>query len=95
MSGLAPQNVLIEEDIRRPIQPHSIVSTKTINSFTIRVLALELFKSVTIIASLFDANGIIVENRTIEVKDNEYLAWNNDDSYLVNLVASKLGFTMV
>ncbi len=94
MSGSFPERFVNPDDNRKPIQPYAMVTTKTIKSFSIRVVSLELFTSVTVVVSLFEESGAIVENRTIRVEGDEYLAWNNDDAYLVNLVASKLGFTL-
>ncbi len=72
----------------------TITETKTVKYFKIYIVGLELFKSVTLSVSLFDANGAVVGNRNYVVADAEYLAWNNDDQYLVNYVAQKLGFTL-
>ena len=77
-----------------PIQPATITDTKSVNSFQVYVVALELFKSVTVSVSLYDAAGAAVGSRSFVFADAEYMAWNNDDQYLVNLVAQKLGFTL-
>jgi hypothetical protein len=44
--------------------------------------------------TLFDENGAGVGARSYTVEGDEYLAWNNDDQYLISLVAQKLGFTL-
>ncbi len=76
------------------IQPATIMETKTVFSFIVRVIGLELFQSVSVIAELRDAAGNFVGVRNFVISGDEYLAWNNDDQYLVALVAQKLGFTL-
>jgi hypothetical protein len=76
------------------IQPATITEVKTVSKFFVHVASLELFKSVTLAVSLMDNTGHHVANKVITVEGAEYQAWNNDDQYLINLVAQKLGFTL-
>jgi hypothetical protein len=76
------------------IQPATITEVKTVTKFFVQVVSLELFKSVTVMATLLTAEGNTVSTQTITVEGAEYAAWNNDDQYLVDLVAQKLGFTL-
>ncbi len=76
------------------IQPTTVTEVKNIHSFRVFVAGLELFKSVTVIAVLQDENGNSMTSRTFTFEGAEYLAWNNDDQYLVNKVAERLGFTL-
>jgi hypothetical protein len=76
------------------IQPAVITEVKNVSSFRVMVVSLELFKSVTVVAILQDANGNQLASRTFTFADAEYLAWNNDDQYLIGKVAERLGFTL-
>ncbi len=77
-----------------PIVPAVITESKTITSFDVRVMSLELFTSVSVMATLYSEGGAYAGVRNFTFEGAEYLAWNNDDQYLINLVAQKLGFTL-
>jgi hypothetical protein len=79
--------------INTPILPDVITTTRTATSFTIRCMNLDLFKSASFVASLVDASGNVIDNKFINLTTEQYLAWQNDDTYIVNLVASILGVT--
>jgi hypothetical protein len=77
-----------------PIPPATITETKTVKYFKIHVVNLDLFRSVSVAVTLFDEQGAGVGARTYTIEGDEYLGWNNNDQYLVDLVAQKLGFTL-
>jgi hypothetical protein len=77
--------------ITTPIVPDVITTTRTATSFTIRCMNLDLFKTASFVASLLDANGNVIDNKFINLTNEQYLAWQNDDTYIVNLVATILG----
>lgn len=76
------------------INPTTITETKNlaVSFFEVRVMSLELFKSVSIMVTLKDADGNFVGIRNYTLEGADYLGWNNDDAYLINWVAAKLGF---
>ncbi len=76
------------------VQDSPYVKTNTINKVIIRVANIELFTSVTVIASLFDQN-ILVDNKVFKVEGQEYSNWSDNDQYIVDLVMTKLGMTPV
>ncbi len=76
------------------IQTATITETKTVKYFKVYVVSLDLFNSVTVSASLYDAAGATVGSRTFVISGAEYLAWNNNDQYLIDLVAQKMSFTL-
>jgi hypothetical protein len=76
------------------IQPATITDVKNVTHFEVRVMGLELFTSVSVFVTLKDADGSISGTRSFTFSGQDYLNWNNDDSYLVSLVASRLGFTL-
>lgn len=77
-----------------PIEPSTETTTKIITSFTVNVMRLELFQSVTVNAMLYGADGGFLEVKTLTLSGQDYLDWNNDDQYLINKVAQLLGFTI-
>ncbi len=76
------------------VQDSPYVKTNTINKVIIRVANIELFTSVTVIASLFDQN-ILVDNKVFKIEGQEYNNWSDNDQYIVDLVMTKLGMTPV
>jgi hypothetical protein len=76
------------------IQPATITDVKTVTHFEVRVISLELFTSVSVHVSLKDDTGMTVGSRHFTFSGQDYTNWNNDDSYLVGIVASRLGFTL-
>jgi hypothetical protein len=76
------------------VQASTVTSVKTITSFSVRVQPLELFKSVSIIAILFDSDGSVVDTKFMTLEGDDYLGWNNDDQYIINYVANKLNLTV-
>ena len=77
-----------------PIEPSTEITTRVITSFTVNVMRLELFQSVTVNAMLYGADGNFIEVKTLTLSGQDYLDWNNNDQYLINKVAEKLGFTI-
>ncbi len=76
------------------IKPTTITEVKSVEGFEIRVVSLDLFTSVTVSASLMDRMGTSVGTRIFTFSGQDYAGWNNDDMYLVRLVASRLGFEL-
>ena len=64
--------------------------TRSITSFDVEITRLVLFSSVDMLVTLKDANGDYVAHRMFTLAGEEYLAWNNDDSYIVTKVEEKL-----
>lgn len=80
-------------DQRIPIQPYNLVRQQLVKSVDLRVVNLQLFNSVTVAVCLYNEDGYVCDNRTVDISGDEYLAWKNDDTYLVNLVMTKLGLS--
>ena len=77
------------------IVPADVV-IKSITSFTVNVNNIVLFTSASIMVGLWDnKNTSPVSVKYIEISGQEYLQWNNNDEYIVNLVAEKMGFTLL
>jgi hypothetical protein len=76
------------------VVPHDFTSSTTVTSFSIQNCAVQLFNGASLDAFMFDQNGQLYKVQRVNVDQEEYLAWNNDDTYIVNLVATKLGLTI-
>ncbi len=77
-------------EIKVNIQDSAYVKTNTIDNVLIKITNVQLFKSVTVVASLFENNKII-DNKVVMIEGADYNAWSNDDNYIVNFVLNKLG----
>ena len=78
-----------------PIKDFIITTTKIVTSFTVNVIRLDLFESVTLNAMLYGADGNFIEVRTYILSGTDYDSWANDDTYLIDKVAEKLGCTLI
>ena len=76
------------------INSYEKVTTHVINSFSVSVLDVVLFVSVTLNVFLKDANGVIVNCSQLTLTGTDYTNWGGDDNYILNYVSSKLGFTV-
>ena len=77
------------------IEPFSSTTTTVATSFSVSCRSLVLFSGATFTVDLFDAAGGLLNRQVMSMSEEEYLAWQNDDSYVVSLFATKLGFTVV
>jgi len=66
---------------------------RIIHHLELQVINIELFKSATIMVSMFDENGSIIENKYLYLTKEQYDLWNHNDETLVSLVLSILGYT--
>ena len=62
-----------------------------VKSFDINIIILDLTKSVDLTARCYDKNGDFLYQKSFSIVGEEYLNWSDDDNYLIDLVASKLG----
>ena len=77
------------------IQPTTITTTKIMTSFTINVIQLDLFKSVTVNVMLFGADGNFIEVKTITLSGQDYQKWDNNDQYLIDKIMEILGLSLL
>jgi hypothetical protein len=73
------------------INPATHTTVKTINSFKIARITID--ERCTIEVQSYDVNNHLVDINLLTLTPEEYAAWGTDDSYIVDLVASKLSFT--
>jgi len=64
--------------------------TTTINKLKIEPFNLCLFESCSFNVFLFDENDNLIDLKTVILNGDEYELWNNDDSYIIEWVKSKL-----
>jgi hypothetical protein len=78
-----------------PINPFDQVTTKVITSFSVNVNNLVLNTSATLAVQLYDQSGMLIDMKMLEIRGDDYTNWGNNDEYIVNYVAQKLGFVIV
>jgi len=73
------------------IEPLEVVTIKHKHSFSIHIIDMRIFNSVTISVEFFDENGNYVERARLQLAGDDYSNWGADDNYLINYVAAKYG----
>jgi hypothetical protein len=76
------------------IQDFNQVTTKTYRYITLKVLNVTLGEKVDIVVSLFDAEKNFIDTLFVSLSGEEYTNWGKEDSYILNTVCQKLGFTL-
>ena len=79
---------------KTPIQPYNIQTSQTITSFTVNCRSLDLFNNATFTVDSFDVNSNLVSRQVIPITNDQYTGWNNNDSYIIDLMATSLGYTL-
>jgi hypothetical protein len=77
------------------IVPVDKTTTKTITRFTLDISQLTLGESATFRVSMFDVDDKYIDATYVSLEGQAYLDWGNDDTYVINYVATVLGFTLV
>lgn len=77
------------------IQPVDKTTTKTITRFSLDISKMTLNESATFRVSMFDVNDKYIDATNVTLEGQAYLDWGNDDTYVINYVASALGFILV
>ena len=77
------------------VSPFVVTTSRTVVSFSVSCQSVNLFNNAVLRVDSYDADNNIVDRQTITLTNEQYLAWNNDDSYIINLVATLLGYVIV
>lgn len=77
------------------IQPKDCTETKVATSFRVEIQELTLFKSVNIRVELYNESQHLIALKYIQLEGDDYMNWNNDDSYIIQKVAEKLELVIV
>ena len=76
------------------VVPHDFTSSTTVTSFTVQNCLVQLFNGASVDAFMWTQDGSLYKVERVVINQEEYLQWNNDDTYIVDLVATKLGLTI-
>lgn len=77
------------------IQPSTQVVTNIITSFIVTVTNIQLFTSANLVVDLYNADPKLVNTVNLILAGDDYTNWANNDQYIINYVATKLGFVIV
>jgi hypothetical protein len=80
------------DDIKVNINDYNFVQTSVVNNIKIKIMNIDLFKSLTICVTLLN-NNKNVDNKILKISGDEYNKWSNDDNYIIDLVLTKLGLS--
>jgi hypothetical protein len=75
-----------------PIEDFIYTRESTVNNIQIRVMNVELYKSVSVYVMLF-SDKTVVDTKNFLLTGDDYTSWGNDDDYIVNYVLTKLNLT--
>jgi hypothetical protein len=78
-----------------PIEPYTNVTTTVATSFSVSCRSLNLFENASFTVDTFDVTGRLLNRQVVPITNEQYLAWNNNDEYIVQLMAQILGFTII
>ena len=84
----------MSSNVPNPIKPFIITITQTITSFTVSCRTLVLFTSATFSVDSFDINNSLISRQVIPITTEQYLEWNNNDSFIIDLMATICGYTL-
>ena len=77
------------------IQPTTQTTSVIITSFKVEINNLILFTSANFRILLYNAEGNVVNIVFVDMIGDDYTKWSNNDEYVYQFVAEKLGFTLV
>jgi hypothetical protein len=78
-----------------PVEPYTQTTTQVITSFTVSCRSLDLFNNATFTVDSFDINNSLISRQVVPITNQQYLEWNNNDEYIIDLMATILGYTLV
>jgi len=78
-----------------PIDPFIVTTTNIVTSFTVSCRSLVLFTNATFTVDSFDKDNHLISRQVVPITNEQYLEWNNNDEYIVDLMAQILGYTIV
>jgi hypothetical protein len=77
------------------IVPVDKIVTQTIVRFSLNIIELVLNQSATFSVLCYDANDKLIETKFVKLEGTDYTDWGSQDDYVVQFVASQLGFNLV
>ena len=76
------------------IEPFTQVVTNIITSFIVDITNIQLFTSANISVSLYNADPNLINIVNLPLVGSDYDNWANNDQYIIDYVATKLGFVL-
>jgi hypothetical protein len=76
------------------IEPSAQTVTNLITSFVVNVTDIQLFTSATLIVDLYNSDPRLINKVNLSLAGEDYQNWANNDQYIIDYVATKLGFVM-
>jgi hypothetical protein len=76
------------------IEPSTQTVTNVITSFNVNVTNVQLFVSANISVNLYTADPRLIQTVDLPLVGEDYENWANDDQYIIDYVAEKLGFVI-
>lgn len=77
------------------IEPYTNTTVTVTTSFSVSCRSLNLFENASFTVDTFDASKNLLNRQVVPITNEQYLAWNNNDEYIVQLMAEILGFTII
>ena len=72
------------------IEDHELIHKNIINNINIAITNLNFNKSATFRIKFISGTNIKGESLLITIEGDEYLGWNNNDDYIIDLILNKL-----
>lgn len=72
------------------IQDHALVHKNIVNGINIAITNLIFNKSATFRVRFISGGNVEGEPLMITIEGDEYLGWNNNDDYIIDLILNKL-----
>lgn len=76
------------------IEPTTVTTVKTITGFEIASCNVSPFQAVRLRIALLNEEGVRFDSTNVTLEGADYTAWGDDDQFLVQKVAEKLGYTL-
>lgn len=76
------------------IQPFEKTVIKTIVRFSLNITELILNTSATFSVLCYDIDDKLIDTKFVSIEGTDYVNWGNNDSYVIDFVANKLGFVL-
>ena len=77
------------------IVPVTQTTSVTVTSFTVQCKSLDLFKGASFIVNTFDINNNMITCQILNMDQVTYNQWNNNDTFIIQWTADKLGFKLI
>lgn len=76
------------------VTPSEYTTTDIVTSFSIFIISLNLGLDATFLVKAFNDQEVQIFEKHVTITGEEYLNWGSNDSYIINLLASKVGLTV-